>query len=464
METIQMNLFDYFLDVDQFTIKEATDAVKNVRKMNVNDESIRARIYEGVDKGIFKKIDRGVYKVESQIDNIKTTCLLINGDGRDLSMIEDNSVDGIITDHPYSISKALTGGNRKFATYEMFKYESNDFAEKQRILKPGGFLVEFLPEESELNYEYLFMIKQYAKDNGLNYFAKVPWIKGNFVANTGRKSKNIEDVMIFSKGEPRTLKLDAKKNIAEAKAHGFDVKGLTSWQVKDLLEDNFLDVHYMKGTSGMLPTAFNYQPKNNKEKIMEAEKPVELLEEIIGYISKPYETLVDQFGGSGNFAIACNNTKRNAVVIEKNKQMFNKMKSNITKNIANCTEYYIEDDLMIDMNTVYTNDCFDAVNYEPQNDNLEEIAIHEIADTSLVNCANGEEIIKELDSMRDVDRKNIINSYVNAYPQILSENHDYILKNDLAVYIMSDITVLQDNLEIKSNLEDEKDLAEGLEL
>ena len=75
------------------------------------------------------------------------------------------------------------------------------------------------------------------------------------------------------------------------------------------------------------------QPKNIKDKIIEAEKPVELIEEIIEYISKPYETLLDQFAGSGNFVIACNNKNRNSIAIEKDDSMFNKMKDNIEKNL-----------------------------------------------------------------------------------------------------------------------------------
>ena len=43
--TIQMNLFSYFLDNEQFTIKEATELVNNVKNMGVNRESVRARIY-----------------------------------------------------------------------------------------------------------------------------------------------------------------------------------------------------------------------------------------------------------------------------------------------------------------------------------------------------------------------------------------------------------------------------------
>ena len=157
---------------------------------------------------------------------------------------------------------------------------------------------------------------------------------GSFVSNTGRKSKNSEDVMIFSKGEPRNLKLDAKKNLAVAKGNNLDVKGKSSYEIRDMLQENNLDIYYMKGTDGMLPTIFDYQPKNSKDKIIEAEKPVELLEEIIEYISQPYEILLDQFAGSGNFVIACYNKNRNSIAIEKEDITFQKMKDNIETNLG----------------------------------------------------------------------------------------------------------------------------------
>lgn len=332
--TIQMNLFQYFLDEEQFSIQQATDLVKNIKQMNVNDESIRARIYEGVERGLFEKVSRGVYKVKTQINGHQNDCLLINGDGRDLSMIPDNSIDGIITDHPYNLAKALTGGNRNFATYELFQYNQKDFMEKSRVLKDGAFLVEFLPEESEVNFEYLYKIKEMAIQSGFKYFAKVPWKKGDFIANTGRKSKNIEDVMIFSKGEPRALKLDTKKNLQLAKHLNLDLRGKSSYEIRDILLEHGSNVCYMKGTSGMLPTCFDYQPRNKSDKIMEAEKPVKLLEDIISYISNPFETILDQFAGSGNLVVACINTKRNCIAIEKNSDMFKKMVNNIQSQIV----------------------------------------------------------------------------------------------------------------------------------
>ena len=37
-DTIQMSLFDYFMEDEQFTIPEATALVKEQKKLQVNDE------------------------------------------------------------------------------------------------------------------------------------------------------------------------------------------------------------------------------------------------------------------------------------------------------------------------------------------------------------------------------------------------------------------------------------------
>ena len=163
---IQMTLLDYFKDMDCFTLSEATAYVKQVKE--VKEPSIRARIYEGIDKGMFRRLEKGVYAVTRQDENQQeVTCMLIQGNGRDLSFLKDNSVDAIITDHPYELKKSLKGGNRNFADYDCFQYGQEDFDEKYRVLKKGHFLVEFLPEENTENYQYLFKIKQMAKESGL---------------------------------------------------------------------------------------------------------------------------------------------------------------------------------------------------------------------------------------------------------------------------------------------------------
>ena len=71
--------------------------------------------------------------------------------------------------------------------------------------------MEFLPEENGENYGYLYQVKQLAKEAGLQYYAKVAWKKDSFVANTGRKSKNTEEIAFFTKGKARNMRPDPKK-------------------------------------------------------------------------------------------------------------------------------------------------------------------------------------------------------------------------------------------------------------
>ena len=376
--SIQLTLFDYFLDADTFTLKEAEECVKQYK--DVKTPSVRARIYEGIDKGIFRRVSKGVYTVE----NNGVTCMLLNGNGRDLSNIEDNSIDAIITDHPYLDKKSLSGGNRNFASYDCFQYEEKDFSEKARVLKDGCFLVEFLPEENANNYKYLYAIKEMAESNGLQYYAKVSWKKGDFVANTGRKAKNTEEILFFTKGNARKLRIDAKKEkeywekhtIVEFHDNNADIKIAVlksdKEMVENLLDDIFIDwskhcsysykpgaddlsfvgytesflkdrkiefvnmdnwdAHiYMSGTSKMLPTQFDCDRVPNINRIHQAEKPLDLLEQIVCLVTKENETLLDQFAGSGVLGEAAVNQKRNAILIEKDKVNCEKIKKRMNK-------------------------------------------------------------------------------------------------------------------------------------
>lgn len=286
--SIVSNLLSVFKGIE-FTLKDAYAA-----NPNVNKESVRARIYEhlGTD---FEKLSKGLYITKSK------DCVLIEGNGRDLSFLEDGSIDCIITDHPWLDKKSNKGGNRNFATYDSFEYTIDDFKEKARVLKDGSFLVECIPAENENNFDYLYKLKKMAQECGLEYYAKVPWTKGTFVSNTGRKAKNTEDLMIFSKGKPRALRLDAKKT----KALGIET--------------------YMSGTNKMLPTDFNVQAIANQNKICQSEKPSELFEQLLDYITLENEVVLDQFAGSGSVGVACIKKNRKCILIEKAKECVDKI-------------------------------------------------------------------------------------------------------------------------------------------
>lgn len=315
--SIKTELISKLKPNQEFTLNDAYQAVKSTDKKH----SIRARIYEGVDKGLFIKVSKGVYKMVDKKDN---SVLLVQGDGRDLSMLKDGSIDCIITDHPYSDSKSNKGGNRAFAEYNTFNYTEKDFAEKFRVLKDGAFLVEFFAEENSNNFDYIYSCKKLAQKVGFEYYSTVNWKKGNFVSNTGRKAKNHEQMVFFTKGDARSLKLDAKKNLAEAKTQNIDTKGLTSQDVANKLTEIGATVHYMKGTNKMLPTVFDVEKTPKKEQIHQAEKPVELFEQLLEYITLPNELVLDQFTGSANIGKACLNKNRNALLIEADSETYQK--------------------------------------------------------------------------------------------------------------------------------------------
>ena len=155
----------------------------------------------------------------------------------------------------------------------------------------------------------MYQIKDYAEKNGLLYYSKVTWKKGNFVSNTGRKAKNTQDIMIFSKGKARNMRYDAKKSALQNHAC------------------------YMSGTAKMLPTMFDISPVPINKKIHQSELPVSLCEQIIEYVTYENEVILDSFAGSGVVGLAALNKKRNCILIEKDSKMVEKINSRFAENI-----------------------------------------------------------------------------------------------------------------------------------
>jgi len=70
---------------------------------------------------------------------------------------------------------------------------------------------------------------------------------------------------------------------------------------------------------------------NNQKRVHPTQKPIKLMEWCISLISKEDDTIFDPFMGSGTTGIACVNTYRNFIGIEKNKEYYDIAVKRITE-------------------------------------------------------------------------------------------------------------------------------------
>lgn len=91
--------------------------------------------------------------------------------------------------------------------------------------------------------------------------------------------------------------------------------------------------HFMSGANGMLPTVFDVQPPSKADRLHQAEKPVELLKQILEFITVDGKCVLDQFAGSGPLGEAALSMNRNSILIEKDHDTFSMMEQRL-KNFA----------------------------------------------------------------------------------------------------------------------------------
>ncbi len=259
-------------------IYQGIDDSDYISASNTVHDSARAVIYRNDET--FKRVCKGVYMLKGA----KSSSLLIEGDGRTLDEIDNESIDCIITDHPWEDKKAHKSGNQKgFAEYDTFRYTLDDFKNKARVLKNGSFLVEFLPVESATNWEYLEEIKHMAVDAGFQYYTHCIWRNApEGKINTGKTTKGVQQILIFSKGKPRKL---SRPGIA-----GYQTREILNYEIEILL--------------------------NQKDKVHQAEKPIALYEYLIEQLTDEEEVCLDQFAGSCNMLQAAINKNRFAICYE----------------------------------------------------------------------------------------------------------------------------------------------------
>lgn len=307
---------------------------------------------------------------------------LINGDCLEENhQIEDGAVDLILTDLPYGTMKGI---NERFIGYGRKNHDghlwdiaitpSKVFQIANRILRKNGKMVLFAqePYTSEL-------IKNAIPNIPFSY--RAVWVKNDFANSLLSKKAMVgmfEDILIFSKQHDfeglhplrkyfakvlEVIGLNKKQIIAKIGQrvdHSLRVDSsqfslCTLETYNELIEhfgidkmEGFMPFEELKRIDdefkSEFPSTFNlWQGGKYKSNVLEyrkdyngyhpTQKPVALLEDLIQTFSNEDDLVVDLTMGSGSTGVACRNTKRNFIGIEKDKNYFDIAEMRIYKTL-----------------------------------------------------------------------------------------------------------------------------------
>ena len=214
--------------------------------------------------------------------------------------IPDSSIDLLITDPPYlhikggCKSKRLNVGCRDVNSNVVSNM--SDFGEQQI-------------------YTYLDNVKKKMKK--INIYVFCSKLQIPYYLNWALKNKLQYDVLFWYKNTNRMI---STKFYASNVEYIIRIYG-NGCALKSILNNNG------KAKSELYQKTFSYDTPKNK--IHEAQKPIELLERIILLSSDKNDTILDCFMGSGSTGVACVNTNRNFIGIELSEEYYNIAKERI---------------------------------------------------------------------------------------------------------------------------------------
>lgn len=293
---------------------------------------------------------------------------LIQGDCLEVAdQIQDGSVDFLLTDPPYNISEGAanpvwkdpetgedknTIHNQRFddafeqnwdsVSHEQFLFQMTEWSQLWfKKLRKGGSFAVFI---SDQYVSYLWKIME---DTGFEPKRVWTWKKPAAVPFNRQVNpvSGCEYILWGIKpGGKRTFNSDTDFNsIVDRYAVADKVSSIVYKHIKDDLGSRSIDdifaaakaeaesmIKSRKTENGkvqaIVPNTITYSGGLGKDKIHPTQKPTEILEYFIELCTKPGDTVLDTFAGSGSTGIAAKNTGRECVLIERDTKMFDKMK------------------------------------------------------------------------------------------------------------------------------------------
>lgn len=303
---------------------------------------------------------------------------IVQGDAlEELKKVKDKSVDCILTDPPYFLSKLDDNWKYKLLKEDKpnshikhlpkgMKFDKNQvinlyefYFKLSKILinklKPGGFFLSF---SSPRLYHAIAMgcdAAGFEIRDMLNWVYTQSMPKGMSVSHIIRKNKNLtckekeemieayknfKTPMIRSCAEPICVAVKPRNGMTYVETEINFKTGLIDFSNKVGINSDkvIANVMTLEEINPAFDNNFLVSKPNKKEKRKDnthvTVKPIKLMEHLINVFSKKGATILDPFLGSGTTAIACKNTKRKCIGIELNYEYFNISKYRLNKELS----------------------------------------------------------------------------------------------------------------------------------
>lgn len=240
----------------------------------------------------------------NEVKLYKGDCLL------EMSNIPDKSIDLILCDLPYGTTKC---------SWDIIIPFDELWKQYNRIIKDNGCIILF-GQEPFSSFLRTSNISMYKYD--------IYWEKErltNIMQVKHRPGKTIETISIFYKNQPtynpQMIRYDGPKRSNKVK----------NGKLGSLVDDsNSKKVHEYIDTGYRYPTQiWKFKRDVLKSNLHPTQKPVALLEELIKTYSNEGDVVLDNCMGSGSTGVACLNTNRDFIGIEKDEKYFNIAKERI---------------------------------------------------------------------------------------------------------------------------------------
>ena len=281
-------------DIVAEVVKDGAKTIKQVaEETGIKEPNIRRILGEGAKEGVFERVDKGVYILNNGKEDV---AFIHTGDAVDtLPKLAEKGlkVDMVFLDIPYN-TPSVKGGNRGV------KYDLVSVDDFRKVMKAVSQIVRteetpvyYMFSQAESGLKQMMKYNDVLTETGFQVVAKGNWQKmfdnGKPVTNVRGQVARPEGILLLNK-KGEFIERDSERNL------DFTLR----------------------------------RPKG-----YQTEKPEELLKSLILQGTKKGETVLDPFAGSGVTGAEAVKTGRKAVLIEKNKEVAEKVtKPRVAKAVA----------------------------------------------------------------------------------------------------------------------------------